>query len=431
MTKKVSIWLAIFLMIFAVVITFQLTIIFGDAFFREETAGQVPAEYTERTDSTVEPSGTEENTEKTLAEQITERVSEKIAAIAALYDTYYVGDLDIDEIVEGTALGFVAYTGDKYGAYHNADDFAALQQSYSGEFVGIGISAVLNTDYYAIEVLNVMPNSPADEGGFLQNDLIIAVDGVSVSDLGYSEAISHVRGEAGTEVTLTVARGEGYGNVFDITLTRRAVEEQSVTYEMLDVETLFAPVAYIRLMDFNDTTAQQFADALNRGMEDRVHGYIVDVRNNGGGELSSILDILDPLLPAGPMVRIQYKDGTERVYESGENEFNQPIVVLTNGNTASAAELFVSALKDYKKAFIVGDVTYGKGTVQSLIPFEDGSALRISTAMYAPPFSDNYEGVGITPDVEVSIGEEYRGVNLFKVPHENDAQLQAALALYK
>ncbi len=431
MTKKISLWLAIFLMVFAMVITFQLTIIFGDVFFRDEPAGQVPTEFTEQTDAPAEPDGTEAPAEKTLSDEITERVSAKIAEIAELYTKYYVGDLDVDDLVEGAALGFVAYTGDKYGAYHNAEDFAALQQNYSGEFVGIGISAVLNTDYYAIEVLNVMPNSPADEGGFLQNDLILAVDGENVADLGYNEAISRIRGEAGTEVTLTVARGEDYSEVFDLTLTRRAVEEQSVTYETLEVATLFKPVAYIRLMDFNDTTAQQFIDALNQGQADGVHGYIIDVRNNGGGELSSILDILDPLLPAGPMVRIQYKDGTERVYESGENEFNAPMVVLANGNTASAAELFVSALKDYQKAVVVGDVTYGKGTVQSLIPFEDGSALRISTAMYAPPYSDNYEGVGITPDIEVPLDEEYRGVNLFKVAHENDAQLQAALALYK
>ena len=240
-----------------------------------------------------------------------------------------------------------------------------------------------------------------------------------------------MRGEVGTEVTITIARGADYSEQFDVTLTRRMVEEQSVTYETIELPNLVTPIAYIRLMDFNDTTASQFADALNRGREDRAHGYIVDVRNNGGGELSSILQILDMLLPEGPIVRIQYKDGTEQVYESDVNEFKAPMVVLANGNTASAAELFVSALKDYQKAIVVGTVTYGKGTVQSLIPFEDGSALRISTSMYAPPYSDNYEGVGITPDVESELDEEYRNINLFKLAHENDAQLQAALALYK
>ena len=428
MTKKISLWLAIFLVIFAMVITFQLTIIFGDVFFRDEPAGQVPTDYTEKTDEPTEPV---EPAEKTLGEQITERVAAKIGEIAALYADYYVGDLDIDELVEGAAHGFVAYTGDKYGAYHNAEDYTVLQQGYSGEFAGIGVSVVYNAEYGVIEVLNVMPNSPADEGGLLPSDFIIAVGGESVSSLGYNEAIAKVRGEIGTDVTVTVARGENHSEQFDLTLTRRMVEEQSVTYETIEVPTLTAPVAYIRLMDFNDTTAAQFTEALRRGQADRVHGYIVDVRNNGGGELSSILEILDVLLPEGPIVRIQYKDGTEKVYESDEKEFKAPMVVLANGNTASAAELFVSALKDYQKAIVVGTVTYGKGTVQSLIPFEDGSALRISTSMYAPPYSDNYEGVGITPDIESELDEQYRGINLFKLAHENDAQLQAALALYK
>lgn len=428
MTKKISLWLAIFLVIFAMVITFQLTIVFGDVFFRDEPAGQVPPDYTEKTE---EPTVPDEPAEKTLGEEITERVAAKIGAIAELYADYFVGDLDIDELVEGAAHGFVAYTGDKYGAYHNAEDFAALQQGYSGEFAGIGVSVVYNADYGVIEVLNVMPNSPADEGGLLPSDFIIAVGGENVAAIGYNEAVAKVRGEAGTEVTITIARGEDHSEQFDVTLTRRMVEEQSVTYEAIELPNLVTPIAYIRLMDFNDTTASQFADALNRGREDRAHGYIVDVRNNGGGELSSILQILDMLLPEGPIVRIQYKDGTEQVYESDVNEFKAPMVVLANGNTASAAELFVSALKDYQKAIVVGTVTYGKGTVQSLIPFEDGSALRISTSMYAPPYSDNYEGVGITPDVESELDEEYRNINLFKLAHENDAQLQTALALYK
>ena len=352
-------------------------------------------------------------------------------ALPILYADYYVGDLNVDDLVEGAAHGFVAYTGDKYGAYHNAEDYAALREGYSGEFAGIGVSVVYNSDYAVIEVLNVMPNSPADEGGLLPSDFIIAVGGESVSSLGYNEAVAKVRGEVGTEVTLTIARGEDHAEQFDVTLTRRIVEEQSVTYEAIELPNLATPIAYIRLMDFNDTTASQFADAISRGAEDRAHGYIVDVRNNGGGELSSILEILDMLLPEGPLVRIQYKDGTEQVYESDADEFKAPMVVLANGNTASAAELFVSALKDYQRAVVVGTVTYGKGTVQSLIPFEDGSALRISTSMYAPPYSDNYEGVGVVPDIESELDEQYRGINLFKLPHENDAQLQAALALYK
>lgn len=430
MKKKISVWLALFLMILACAITFQLTVIFGGAFAREDNIGEVPSDFT-TTEATIQEPVEDEPTEPTLKDEIVQRASEKIAEIAELYARYYVGELNVDDLVEGVAEGFVAYTGDKYGAYHPEEEYKELTVSYSGEFAGIGVSVIYNTDYGAIEILNVMPDSPALDVGLQPDDLIIGVEGEDVIALGYNTAVNRIRGEIGTDVTVTVARGENYENIFDVTLTRRQVEEQSVTYEEIKVQGLLSPVAYIRLMDFNDKTAEQFAEALGEGKTNHAHGYIIDLRNNGGGELSSILEILDILLPEGPIVRIQYKDGTEKVYESDAQSFKEPIVVLTNGNTASAAELFVSALRDYNKAIVVGETTYGKGTVQSIIKLDDGAALRISTSMYAPPYSDNYEGIGITPDVEVSLPDEYKNLNLFKLDYENDTQLQAAIKLFQ
>lgn len=427
MTKKISVWLTAVLVIFACAITFQLTVVFGNAFVREDPVGEVPTEFT----TTAEPEPEPEPEPPTLAEEITQRVSAKIASLAELYEQYYVGELDIDELVEGAAEGMVAYAGDKYGAYHNAEEYAELMTDYAGEFAGIGVSVVYNAEYGAIEILNVMPNSPALDADLRPNDLIIGVGGEDVLSLGYNEAVNRIRGEIDTDVTLTIARGAEYEEVFDLTLTRRKVEEQTVTYETMTVDGVYAPLAYIRLMSFDHKTAEQFADALSQGQTDRVHGYIIDVRNNGGGELNSILDVLDMLLPEGPIVRIQYKDGTETVHESDEKMLNQPIVVLANGNTASAAELFVAALRDYNKGIIVGETTYGKGTVQSIISFNDGTALRLSTAMYLPPFTENFEGVGVAPHVEASLAEEYKNVNLFKLAYEDDAQLQAAINLYK
>lgn len=430
MKKKISVWLALFLMIFACAITFQLTVVFGGAFAREDDIGEVPSEYT-TTEATITQPVEDQPTEPTLKDEIVERASAKIVELAELYANYYVGELNIDDLVEGVAEGFVAYTGDKYGAYHPEEEYKELTAGYSGEFAGIGVSVIYNSDYGAIEILNVMPDSPALDANLQPDDLIIGVGGENVAAIGYNTAVNRIRGEIGTDVTITIARGENYENVFDVTLTRRKVEEQSVTYEEIKVNGILLPLAYIRLMDFNDKTAEQFNDALSEGLSSHAHGYIIDLRNNGGGELSSILEILDRLLPAGPIVRIQYKDGTEKVYESDALSFDQPIVVLTNGNTASAAELFVSALRDYNKAFVVGETTYGKGTVQSIIKLDDGAALRISTSMYAPPYSDNYEGIGIKPDIEVSLPDEYKNLNLFKVDHENDTQLQAAIKLFQ
>lgn len=423
MTKRISVWLAAVFVIFACAITFMCTVIFGGAFVREEPVGTVPPVFTE-----AEP---EPEPEPTPEELLAARVHAKVDEILGLYAHYFVGDVNADDLVQGVAEGLVAYSGDKYGAYHDAEEYAELMQDYSGEFAGIGVSVVLNYDYYAIEILNVMPNSPALEADLRPNDFIIAVNGETVLELGYNEAINRIRGEIGTDVTITVARGDNYEERFDVTLTRRKVEEQTVTYETLEVDGLFRPLAYIRLMSFDHKTAEQFADALAQGRADRVHGYVVDVRNNGGGELQSIVSILDMLLPEGPIVRIQYKDGTERVYESDAQCFKETMVVLCNGNTASAAELFVAGLRDYNKAIIVGEQTYGKGTVQSIIPFDDGSALRISTSMYLPPFTENFEGEGVAPHVEVSLADEYKNINLFKLAYENDAQLQAAVNLYK
>lgn len=432
MTKKISVWLSLFLMILACVITFQLTVIFGGGLMQDKAPGEGVV--------TTDPAGTEDpttteapdaTTDPTLAEELTTLVGEKLAKILDLYERYYVGELDVDQLAEGVIEGVVAYAGDKYGAYHPEEEYEELTTGYAGEFAGIGVSVIYNSTYGAIEILNVMPDSPALDAGLLPDDLIIGVEGEDVVVLGYDAAVNRIRGEIGTDVTLTVARGENYTDVFDVTLTRREVVEQSVTYEELQVTGVFAPVAYIRLMDFDDKTAEQFKDAMGEGASSRVRGYIIDLRNNGGGELSSIVEILDFLLPEGPIVRIQYKDGTERVYESDAEYFNTSIVVLTNNNTASAAELFVSALRDYNKAIVVGDTTYGKGTVQSIIELGDGSALRLSTSMYAPPYSENYEGVGITPDIQVSLADEYKNINLFKLDYENDTQLQAAVKLFQ
>lgn len=425
MTKQISVWLTAVLIIFACVITFQLTVVFGSGFVREEPIGTVPTEFTTAPDAEPEPEPL------TPAEERSEYLHKVLDEVLGLYENYYVGELDTEELADGLAAGLAAYSGDKYGAYHDLEELEELMTDYSGEFAGIGVSVLLNTEYYAIEVITVMPNSPALEADLRPGDLIVGVAGEDVASLGYNEAVNRIRGEIGTDVTVTVARGADYADVFDVTMTRRLVEEQTVTYETIEMPGLVRPVALVRISSFDEKTPAQFADALSQGQMERVHGYIFDLRDNGGGELNSIVSILDMLLPEGPIIRVQYKDGTEEVHTSDARELDEPMVVLCNERTASAAELFVSALRDYQKGIIVGTNTYGKGTVQSIIPLKSGAGMRISIAMYLPPFGDNFEGEGVAPHVEVELAEEYRNLNLYKVAHENDAQLQAALDLYK
>lgn len=421
MKSKISVFTAATLVVAVATVTFLCTLLFG--------GGLVYASDNAIVETTAEQ--TEAQEKEPTRDEIVKAISQKVTELAYYYSKYYVGTIDIDDIVEGVAEGFVAYSGDKYGQYHTAEEYKELTADYSGEFAGIGVSVTYNADYSAIEIMSVMPDSPALESGLLPNDLIIAVNGESVGYLGYNEAINRIRGEIGSTVTVAVVRNEDFSKRFDVTLTRRIVEEQTVTYKEIETDFLSSPLAYISVTTFNNKTPAQFKNAVGDGTAAGVHGYIIDMRNNGGGTLTSVLEMLDFLLPKGPMVRIQYKDGEETVYQSDSNCLDIPIVVLVNGNTASAAELFTSSLRDYGKAFVVGDVTYGKGTVQTIIPLRGGSALRLSTSMYAPPFSDNFEGVGITPDVEVSLADEFKNVNIFNLDYENDTQLQAAVNMYK
>ena len=404
-------------------LTFMTTLLFGGSLVDAEEA----------TSASVVESAAEETEKELTAEEINEKLVAKITELMAYYNKYYVGELNVDDLVQGVAEGLVAYSGDKYGSYYTAEEYKEIMADYGGEFAGIGVTVAYNSKYFAIEILNVMDNSPALEAGLLPDDLIIAVNGEDVAYIGYNTAVSNIRGEIGTTVTLTIARGSDYSEKFDVVLTRAEVEEQSVTYEEIISKSVKQPIGYVRITTFNDKTPVQFKAAIGEGLTADVHGFIIDLRNNGGGTLSSVVQMLDMLLFEGPIVRIQYKSGEETVYKSDSYGVSTryPIIILVNGNTASAAELFTSTLRDYGRAVIIGENTYGKGTVQSIIRLSDGSGLRFSTAMYAPPYSDNFEGVGIKPDITVSLADEYKSVNLYKLDYENDAQLKAAVELYK
>lgn len=348
---------------------------------------------------------------------------EKLKYVDELYQKYYVGDIDKEQLEAGLIKGYIAGAGDKYASYMTKDDFDSYLSDINGEFVGIGVHVVYNAEYACIEVISVMPDSPALEAGIESGDLIVKIGEVSVSDLGYYPAIDKVLGEEGTEVTLTVRRGTGYSEEHTIIAERRKIENATTEYRMYDDE-----IGIVRIYSFSATTDEAVKEAVNALRDAGAKKLIFDVRNNPGGELTGIVNTLDFLLPEGPIVHIVDKNGEEqKTYTSDADCIDIPMAVLVNGNTASAAELFTSALQDYKKAVIVGSRTYGKGTVQSIITLPDGSGLSLSTSMYNPPFSENYEGKGITPDLTVELNEEAAAMNLYKLPDNMDNQLLAAI----
>lgn len=354
----------------------------------------------------------------------------KLLEVQQMYENLYVGDLDSDALMDGIIAGYVAGSGDKYGAYYNAEDFTTYMESMNGDMQGIGVNVIYNADYAAIEIINVMPDSPALEAGVEPGDLIIYVgtgdESESVAELGYYIALSRLQGKAGTTAEFTVARGKNYEERHEFSILRGYVTEQTVLHH---VSTVDKTVGVVKITSFDRATPDQFYAAVEELQAAGCTRLVMDVRNNPGGELTAICSILDYLLPAGPVIRTIDRDGNEEVvYTSDAKELDMPMVVLANENTASAGELFCSALQDYGKAKIVGVQTYGKGSMQTIRQLSDGSGISITYRYYCPPFSPNYDGVGVTPDVVVEAEGALLEKNIYKVTDDEDNQFLAALA---
>ncbi len=356
------------------------------------------------------------------------KIMSKLSAIEQALDDEYVKEINEDELINSVLKGYMYGIGDAYADYYTKEEYSSIMTDLSGKGVGIGISVIYNSEYAAVEVLSVFPNSPAFEAGVEPGDLIayIYVNGesVSVAELGYEGALDEMLGEVGSSAEFTVFRGEGYSEMVEFSIIRAEYTESTVYHHLYELD---KTIGIIKITSFDKNTPSQFNEALKALTDEKIRGIILDVRYNPGGELYSVCNVLDTLLPEGPVIRTLDKKGNEEiVYTSDANETNIPMVVLVNGGTASAGELFTAALRDYEKATVVGTTTYGKGSMQTTAPFGDGTGFKFTTRYYCPPFSDNYDGVGITPDVTVELAEELLGVNIFKIADSDDNQLAAA-----
>ncbi len=428
MRKKISVGACIVTVLICCIATFQATYIGLYNKFESRYLGEAV--------STLNNSGTFSDTSvttgsETSSSEFLEKATAKLAEVDSIYRNYYIDELDDDTLIDGMLAGYIAGTGDRYGAYYNAEAFDSFVSDLEGEVAGIGVTVIYNVDYKAIEVISVVDDSPALEAGILPGDLIVYVgeDKESVSEIGYYPAINKLKGTVGTHALFTVLRGENYSEVLEFDIERRIVEAQSVLYR---VYALDDKIGVIKISEFDGNTPTQFVSAVEELQSKGCEKLIIDLRYNPGGELSSIVTTLDYILPEGPIVRIFDADGNEvKAYYSEAGELDMPMAVLVNGSTASAAELFTSAVRDYNKAVIVGTTTYGKGCMQTTIPLSDNSAVSVTYRMYNPPFSDNYHGVGIVPDVEVELDEALSGKNIYKITDEEDNQLTEAVNALK
>lgn len=330
---------------------------------------------------------------------------EKLEALEEVIDEYYYNDedIDIEAMTEGMYAGVVDSLGDPYSVYYTAEEWQELMQETEGIYYGIGAYLQLDITTGFARINGVIANTPAEEAGLRENDIIYMVDGESMQGLELSEVVSRVKGAEGTKVHLTIYR-EGESDYLEFDVERRKIESPTVNYEMYD-----NGVGYIQITEFDDVTTEQFKEALAVIKGSKAKGLILDLRSNPGGSLPVVVDIARSILPKGLIVYTEDKYGERDEYTcDGKNELNIPLVVLINGNSASASEILAGAIKDYDKGTLIGTTTFGKGIVQRILPLTDGTALKLTISAYYTPNGNNIHGIGIEPDIECEFdGETY------------------------
>lgn len=342
----------------------------------------------------------------------------KIRQIEEMLDTYYVEDYDKELAEELMYTGLVAGVGDPYTYYLSADSLAEQVEKNSGHFVGIGVEIYAGDDGYIV-VSSVTPGGPAEAAGILAEDKITEVDGESITGKTAADVSALVKGEEGTDVTLTIFR-ESTGEVLEKTVTRQDIQVQTVSWCMMDDN-----IGYISITNFRENTYNQFKEALDTLEAEGMEKLVLDLRNNTGGLVKSAHEIGEELLPEGIMVYTMDKEGNREDTLCDDVYNDVPMVVLVNGNSASAAEILAGAIQDTGRGELIGTTTFGKGLVQRLFTLPDGSGLNVTIQKYYTPNGTSIHGVGITPDYEVELPEEY--AQQTNIPAEADTQLQKAV----
>ncbi|WP_026669597.1 S41 family peptidase [Butyrivibrio sp. AE3006] len=333
---------------------------------------------------------------------IDESTLQKIKIVEeAINENYYKTDIDRDAEAVSIYKGIVSSLGDPYSEYYTEEEYQDLMSDTKGIYYGIGAYVSMDKETNLPRITATIPDSPAEKVGLLGNDIIYKVDGNLTQGLTLSEVVGLIRGEIGTTVKVTVFR-ESVGDYIDYDVVRDKVESQTVNASMMDDE-----IGYIGITEFDSVTTNQFMNGLQELKDQNMKGLIIDLRSNPGGSLSAVCEIAEQLLPEGVIVYTVDRDGNREDYTcDGANEIDIPMVVLVNGYSASASEILSGAIKDYKKGTIVGETTYGKGVVQRIFPFEDGTAVKLTISNYYTPNGNNINGIGIEPDVEIKLDTE-------------------------
>ena len=327
-------------------------------------------------------------------------------------ETKYVNDTDDVKLIDGAIDGMVKSLNDPHSNYLSPKMYKTLMEQTEGSFAGIGVVMGMDNEQ-KIHIVGIMENSPGQKAGLQEGDEILAVDGVPITQMAFDEVAAHVRGQAGTDVVLTIMRDNANQ---DITITRDNIKLKTVGHKMLDNN-----IGYIQIVSFSEDTANEFNEAYNDLKNQGMKALVLDLRNNPGGLLTTCVEIAKKLVPKGEIVSIVDKQGNKETYSSSLEAPEYPLVVLINKNSASASEILSGAIQDTKAGTIIGNTSYGKGSVQTILPMFEDDAVKLTIAKYYTPSGRSIDGTGITPDIEINLDENAT----------SDTQLDKALEVLK
>lgn len=350
-------------------------------------------------------------------------ITSELSKYRALIDKYFLGEVDEEKLKEGAIKGYIEGLDDPYTEYISKEDMEDYLADATGNFVGIGIYMVKDTETNKIMVLAPIKGSPAEKEGILPGDLIVSVDGVQYTAEEMTVASNKIKGELGTTVKIEVLRGN---ETLNFELTRENIKVNPVEGKKLENN-----IGYIEFSSFDDGTAEEFKTKFEELQEQGIKSLIIDLRNNGGGIVDEALKIADYILEKDDVILYEVDKNEKETVEKSKNDpiINMPIIILTNENTASSSEILAGALKDHEKAKIVGTKTYGKGVIQQLLTLPDGSGLKITSEEYLTPDKTKINEIGIEPDEEVKLPDSVK--NVLTIEEKDDTQLQKAIEMAK
>lgn len=350
-------------------------------------------------------------------------IVDKLEEYKEIIDKYYLGDVDDTKLEEGAIKGYIEGLGDPYTEYISKEDMEDYLDDTMGNFVGIGIYMIKNTQYDKIQVLSTIKGSPAEKAGIQAGDLIVSVDGVEYKADDMTTASNTIKGEEGTKVNIELLRGTQ--NV------KYEITREKVKVNQVEGKVLSNNIGYIQFTSFDETTAEDFKTKYDELAKQGIQSLIIDLRNNGGGIVDQALDIADYITTKDSVLLYEVdKNNKETVRKAKKDPIiNMPIIILTNENTASASEILAGALKDLGKAKTVGTKTYGKGVIQQILKLKDGSGMKVTIEEYQTPNRKKINKVGIEPDEKVELPDSVQSI--FNIKESEDTQLQKAIEMLK